>query len=164
MNRLQNLDQSRIDFHRGVAQQNYPDYAKPCPGTYLKVDDDVQWLGFVDGRVLWGHDEPQYFFLYAPDIFGDVAVPVDVGYVNDRAPADPQESPLPIFEPSPQYAQQPGARDAQKSKGKTKTADASEARRVLQETLKKLPKENAKQAREYIRTHRADIALPDDEG
>lgn len=104
MNRL-NIQQSIMDSLRTTVQ-SFPEYqgkSTPLPGTALKLDDDIEWLGILKGRVLWGYETPDYFFCYCPEIDLDGYTYFDGIYVTDRAPADPQETPMPIY---PQQAQQ----------------------------------------------------------
>lgn len=162
MERL-NLNQEDVERNRDTLREPEAASEQPCPGSHLKHDDDIQWLGFVNGRVLWGHPHPQTFYAYAPEIFGDAPVPLDIGYVNDRAPADPEETPMPLYpeEPPQQFAQQPGVADAAKKK-KPKKPDAEETKRILQELLKQIPPDAAKKARAYIREHKSEIKLPEE--
>lgn len=97
MDRL-DIDQERVEELRDQYRALYPDYEKPCPGSNLKLDDDVEWQG-MHVRIVWGHDHPRYFNAYGPGYFGDVVVNLDGRLVTDRAPVDPEEPPLPIWPP-----------------------------------------------------------------
>lgn len=141
MDRL-TLDEARVTELREDMQSNYPDYEKPCPGSALKVDDDVLWLDVFPIRVLWGHDHPDYFNGYSPDYFGDSSCNVDGHYVNDRAPADPNETPMPVW---PQQAQQP--------QGKTK----HDPKKALQHLLKQLKPEFAKKVRALVKAKKPEL-------
>jgi hypothetical protein len=99
MERL-SLDQQRVEELRAEWQGYYPDNAKPCPGSSLKLDDDVAWQG-MHLRVVWGHDDPHFFNAYGPDYFGDAVVNLDGRLITDRAPANPEEEPMPIWPPPP---------------------------------------------------------------
>jgi hypothetical protein len=154
------VNETKCEAQRQAAEAAYPNKSDPCPGTRLELNDDVLWLGFINARVLWGHDEAASFCGYAPDIFGeDVYAVLDVGYVSDRAPADPEAEPLPIFDPQQQLAQQPDAKRGLKPRAKN--PDAAEVKRVLTELLATLPPEARKKARAYIKQHRGDIDLPE---
>lgn len=150
----QNIDQDRVDFWRAdyEAQTAYAPYADPLPGSHLKLDDDVFWLADFPVRVVWGTDNPSFFLGYCPDIFGDYAVPLQAEYITDRAPADPQETPMPIY-PVQQQQQQRQPTAADKHNGKKK---------ALQAALKSLPPEAAKKAREKIRALQPDLLGKDE--
>ena len=166
MNRL-SINQADVDRHRSALVGQFPNAQKPCPGTVLKLDDDVSWMGFIKGRVVWGHDDPAQLHLYAPDIFGDFVPPLDVGYVDDRAPVDPGEAPLPILAPVEQQQEQ--AQDEGDDAGARqmggvavrKTRPKLDPKKVIQAVLKALPPENAKFARERIRALRPDLLTGD---
>lgn len=142
MDRL-NISQSRVDELRAEQQTLTPDYADPAPASALKLDDDVEWLGFAMMRVVWGHEDPDYFIGYSPDIFGEYGISVEAQYVTDRAPADPEETPMPIY---PQQQQQ---RQAAKKKHDKKAA--------LQHVLKQLDPEHAKKVRELVKQHKPEL-------
>lgn len=172
MDRITTIDQAEVERHRENLSAQEAGYDQPCPGSRLKLDDDVQWLGFVNARIVWGHPNDGAFYGYAPDVFGPetAPVPLDVGYVNDRAPADSNEEPLPIYpeDPPQQFAQQPGVKEhlagkQGKGKGKThKNPDAAEIKQALTKLLASLPKEAAKNLRQYVKKHRSDITLPEE--
>ena len=94
------------------------------------------------------------------------SVLLDVGYVNDRAPADPNEEPLPIYpeEPAQQFAQQPGVREHAQKKAKKTNANPSgdEVKQALTKLIQSLPKDAQKKFRAYVKQHRADIQLPEE--
>lgn len=102
MQRL-SLNQTTVEALRADAQTGYPGRSEPLPGTALKLDDDVWWLDLVGARVLWGYDTDEYFTAYCPDWFGDALVLLQGVYITDRAPADPEETPMPVY---PQQQQQ----------------------------------------------------------
>jgi len=132
------MNQSRVDTLRGEQQLVLPTYETPLPGTALKLDDDVLWLGFAPVRVVWGFDEPDRFLGYSPEELGglgDYVVPLEGQYITDRAPLDPQETPMPVY---PQQAQQP-----QHTK--------HEPKKALQRVLKLLKPHDAKRVRALVR-------------
>lgn len=100
----QNIDQDRVDYWRADYETlpGYEAYGEPLPGSVLKHDDDVFWLDNFPVRVIWGTDDPNVFLGYCPDIFGDMAVPLQAEYIQDRAPVDPQDLPaMPIYPEAP---------------------------------------------------------------
>lgn len=141
MDRL-TLDETRIEELRDELRGYYPNNEKPIPVSALKVNDDVMWLGFIPMRVLWGHDHPDYFNAYSPDIFGDMTVNVEGQYITDRAPADSEETPMPIY---PQQAQQP--------QGKKK----HDAKDALKHLLKQLSPDAAKKVRALAKAKRPEL-------
>ena len=158
MNRL-NLNQTRVLELRAEAQAAYPDNAQPLPGSNLKLDDDILWCGFAPMRVVWGYEDAHYIACYSPDIFGESIINVEGAYINDRTPADPKETPMPIYPPQ-QLAQQPGAQNA--AKRRTRTPNPQEVKAAIKRVLAQLPNADRQRARAYIRQHHADIELPPD--
>lgn len=143
MDRL-NLNQARIEELR-IEIQEWPVYADkstPLPGTALKLDDDVEWLGLFPMRVLWGYETPDYFFAYCPDI-GDVYSYFEGTYITDRAPADPEETPMPVY---PQQQQQ-------RQEGKAK----HDPKRALHDLLKRIPPEAQKRVHEIVKRKRPEL-------
>ncbi len=111
MDRL-TIDQTRIDELRALAEENWPGKNEPCPGSNLKLDDDVFWV-FCNLRVIWGYDLDTFCCAYAPNLeFGDELIIIEAAYISDRAPADPQESPLPIYPQAQQQQQRQAAKPA----------------------------------------------------
>ncbi len=104
MDRMQNVNQTDFDRIRAECQRDYPGKSEPLPGTALKLDDDVLWLGVIPVRVLWGYDDPDFFNAFNAEMLGTTNFVLEGQYIEDRAPADPQETPMPIY---PQQAQQP---------------------------------------------------------
>lgn len=75
-----------------------------CPGTYLKLWDDVSiYNDFVKGRIVCAAGGRACFFLYRfdPSNGGHILEIYQPDAVTDRAPADPNEAPMPIVPPSP---------------------------------------------------------------
>lgn len=147
MDRIADIDQSRVLYWRNDYQNQpaYAAYSKPCPATVLKHDDDVLWLGVLPVRVIWGTDDPNTFLAYGND-FGDTAAPLEHQYITDRAPADPEETPMPIA------AQQ--QRQAQHTEYNPKKA--------VQRLLKHLAPEPAKKVRALFKERKPEL-LDDDE-
>lgn len=137
------LDTGDVDRIRTEVQTDYPSYGDPCPGSALKVDDDVMWLDMFPMRVLWGHDDAAYFNGFSPEWFGETNVVVAGEYVTDRAPADPEETPMPIW---PQQAQQP---QGNKPKHDKKTA--------LKHLLGQLDPEHAKKVRALVKAKKPEL-------
>lgn len=158
MERIITINQADVDRHRATLQTSYEGYDKPCPGSVLDHDDDVQWLGFISARVIWGYDDPNYFYAYCPEYFGDSPVPLDVGYVNDRAPADESETPMPLFPTSQvvQQQQQQNQRPDDKGKGKGR-GKCTDERGALEYALSQLSPKERKAARDKIRAVRPDL-------
>lgn len=144
MDRL-NYDQTRVEQVRTDVQNvsTYAGKSTPLPGTALKLDDDVMWLDFLPLRVVWGYETSDFFFGYNPEVDIDAATYYDGIYITDRAPADSQETPMPIY---PQQAQQP--------QGNRKKHDP---KRALQDLLKRLSPEAAKHVRELARAKRSEL-------
>lgn len=159
MNRL-SLNQTDVERNRDLLREPEAGYETPCPGSVLALDSDIQWLEFIDGRVLWGHPDPLTFYAYCPDIFGDSAVPLDITYVNDHAPLDPEAPSMPL------YPEEPAAMGLM-SKGGEETAEPAkklhgrpreyDEKRALQDLLKRLTPEQQKKVRELARQKRPDL-------
>ncbi len=149
MDRITNIDDTRFQTVRSTLQQTGPYVGKsdPLPGTALKLDDDVMWLDCIPLRVCWGYETPDFFFGYNPDIDIDACSYYDGIYITDRAPADPQETPMPIY---PQQAQQPQRR----------RLDAKEALRNL---LRRLKPDARKRVRQLVREKRPELLGDKDE-
>lgn len=146
MDRL-NIDATLCDSLR-TQIQTFPEYqgkSTPLPGSLLKLDDDVMWLGCFAARVLWGYETPDYFFVICPDIDPDGYTYFDGQYVTDRAPADPNETPMPIW---PQYAQQPGVRDR---------FARHDPKRALHDLIKRLTHEQAERVRAIVKAKRPEL-------
>jgi hypothetical protein len=150
------LDTGDVDRIRTEVQTAYPSYGDPCPGSALKVDDDVMWLDVFEMRVLWGHDDAAYFNGFSPEWFGETNVVVAGEYVTDRAPADPMETPMPIY-PEPMQAR--AAADAKTTAPKAHKRDEKKA---LQHVLKQLSPEQAQKARALVKAKRPELL--DDKG
>ena len=171
MERLDTIDEERVTYHREDLRTLFPDYETPIPGSFLKHGDDVSWFG-MGVRVLWGTDDPLLFFGYNQDIFGDYAMPLQVEYVEDRAPADPEEEPMPIWPPDeeePQPGQQHQAqgddRERQMGGGRRRhphaepgqKRDAKEARRALDQALDRAAEHWRERVLENVRKIRPDL-------
>lgn len=151
MDRSTDIDQARVDFWRAdyESQPAYEEHGEPLPGSNLKHDDDVLWLDFFVCRVIWGTDDPTTFLGYSND-FGDYAVPLQAEYITDRAPLDPQETPMPIY-PVQQQQQQRQATPAPKG------GSAHDKKKALQAVLKLLKPEDAKRVRELVRSKKPEL-------
>lgn len=147
------VSQTKAEEMHDYCANLYPGYEQPCPGTALKLYDDVLWLDIFPIRVVHGHDHVDFFNGYSPDLTGEESTcNVDAHYITDRAPADPNETPMPIY-PSPQFAQQPGVRDAQKAK----RDDIKGMKRAVKHLLEQLKPEPRKRARALIKAKRAEL-------
>lgn len=143
MDRL-NVSQTRAEELRDECEANYPGYGDPVPASALKVFDDVLWLdGLFPMRIVWGHDHPDYFNAYCPEFFGEGSCNCEGTYVTDRAPADPNETPMPIF---PQQQQQ-----------RQGSAPAYDKKKALQHLLKQLSPTSAKKVRELVKQKRPEL-------
>lgn len=148
MDRITNINQENFDRIRAECQRDYPGVSTPLAGTALKLDDDIMWLGVLPARVLWGHDDPAAFNGFNEDVFGPTNVVLEGQYITDRAPADPEETPMPVY---PQQAQQP-----QHTKRDPKKA--------LQAVLQQLDPEYAKRVRALVKAKKPEllVGLDDD--
>jgi hypothetical protein len=75
-----------------------------CPGTNLKLWDDVRVYDFQNARVICGATGDRTIFTtYRFDTSngGHVVENWPVDSITDRAPADPEETPMPVIPPSP---------------------------------------------------------------
>jgi hypothetical protein len=156
MDRL-NLDQEQVEIRRAEVQGFYPDYPTPLPGTPLKIDDDVMWLGFVPGRVLWGHDHPDYFNMYSPEMFGETYLNVEGIYITDRAPADPNETPMPIYPETPPEMMAAKTTQQQQQQPQRGAPKGHDEKKALQHVLKQLQPEQAKKLRELVKSTRPEL-------
>lgn len=144
MDRL-NIDQAVVETQRNVVKSFavYADKSTPLPGTALKLDDDVEWLGFLPMRVLWGYETPDYFFAYCPDMDLDGYSYFDGIYITDRAPLDPEETPMPIYPQQTQQKQPHGAK--------------YDPKRALHDLLGRLDHEQQKRLRRLVRQKRPEL-------
>lgn len=143
MDRITNINQENFDRVRGECQRDYPGISTPLAGTALKLDDDIMWLGVLPARVLWGHDDPAAFNGFNEDVFGPTNCVLEGQYITDRAPADPEETPMPVY---PQQAQQP---QHKKHKHDPKAA--------LKRVLDQLDHEHQKKLRALVREKRPEL-------
>lgn len=72
------------------------DRAEVTPGCLLKPGDDVE-VSQVVARVVCPADTDGWFYAYTIDGTLFVLTQFEAQYVTDRAPADPEETPMPIF-------------------------------------------------------------------
>ena len=146
MDRLTNITQTLVDTLRAQLQtfDEYVGKNVPLPGSALKLDDDVMWLGVLPMRVLWGYETPDYYFAICPDIDPSGYSYFEGTYITDRAPADPEETPMPIW---PQQAQQP------QQHGKKK----HDPKRALHELLQRLTPAQAKHVRALFKQKRPEL-------
>lgn len=138
MDRITNINQTNFDRVRAECQRDYPGKSEPLGGTALKIDDDVRWLDVIDVRVLWGHDDPTFFNSWNEEAFGPTNILLEGQYITDRAPADSNETPMPIYPQQAQQKQHPG-----KHKHDPKAA--------LKRVLDQLDHEHQKKVRELVR-------------
>lgn len=143
MDRLTNINDTQYQAVRTALTSAYPGKDTPLPGTALKLDDDVMWLGCIPLRVCWGYDTPEYFHGYNPDFDVDACAYYEGQYITDRAPADPQETPMPIY---PQQAQQ-----------KQAAHDKHDPKRALHDLLKRLSPEAQKKVRKLVQEARPEL-------
>jgi hypothetical protein len=127
MDRFTNVDQERVEYHRQVeheqasAPTNEDDdladprdrrnrehvayYEDASSGEWLpmalKRDDDVVCNG-LPMRVVGPARDRSYFNGYYNEWFGDMLFPIAAQYIEERAPADPNETPMPLFPQPPQ--------------------------------------------------------------
>lgn len=173
MERIEGIDDTTLASLREDVQAALPSYGDPLPGSAVKLDDDIMWLGFLPARVLWGSDDPLFVYVYSPEFFGQygyACVQGEGAYITDRAPADPGETPMPIWEDPPpeqmqqgnethgehQHGEQHGGEHA---KGKVSLRDAREA---VTRALASLKTDEARSiARERIRQARPEYLEPE---
>ncbi len=162
------VTEQRIETLTQWAQANNPSREDPLPGSNLKVGDQVLWLGFCRAQVLWGSTETTTFVGYSPLDFGDFPADLPAGddalYIDDRAPLDPQEPPLPIYpeEPPPELQMQQaeehdGGRQMGghgKHGGVRRAYSLEQAREAVKQVLDRLPEEHREKAREAIRNRK----------
>lgn len=78
------------------------DRAEISPGCRIKPLDDVLLWGDVVARVICPADSPGWFYGLTIDGLTIVTSTFEATTVEDRAPVDPNEEPMPIFpEPPP---------------------------------------------------------------
>lgn len=67
-------------------------------GTYLKRDDDILLAGSIPVRIVGPGSGRLVLIAMNEDWFGDEALGFEItpGDVTDRAPVDPEETPMPI--------------------------------------------------------------------
>ena len=165
MERLE-IDQAMVDQLREELRRALPEFEEPLPGSVVKQDDDILWLGFAPGRVVWGSDAPDYVYFFSPDIFSPnscACVPAE--YITDRAPVDPSEAPLPIYpdDGGEEQAQQASPDGNERQMGGERRRARREysiqqAREAVAAVLAALPSDDARAfARERIRAKRPEL-------
>lgn len=110
MERIANeMFQRRADYYRtgflGTCQNTYyPDPADSpfredvVVGTTLKVGDDIEAWGFQNARIIAPAEGKDFFMVYyVEDTGNETQQPIHVACVTNRAPLDPEETPMPIF-------------------------------------------------------------------
>lgn len=161
------VDPERLVELRAQAAANYPANAgvELLPGSVLKIDDQIFWLGFAALHVVApAVPEAGIIVTYGPESFGDIAVEIPVGvdaeYISDRAPADPTEQPMPIYPDGPPEQQQQGeSDDAERQMGGTKHRHATlqEQRQAVAQVLAQLTDDQRAQAVGKIRAKRPEL-------
>lgn len=76
-------------------RRNRPDVLGPS--SRVKRDDDVLVGGYERVRVIGPAREESWFYALQETPWGNYDVPYDGKNITDRAPADPEEEPQPIF-------------------------------------------------------------------
>lgn len=151
-----------------------PGSEEPLPGSYVKLDDQLFWLGCVPAHVLWRGDSDEEFIAYTPDLGMDrVGLPAGTRgeWIYDRAPVDPSEPPLPIYpplEPPPEQQVQQVSDDRSddaRQMGGERTAhrkkpSLQDERRALDRVLDKLTPEQRDRAEALIRSNRPELLKP----
>lgn len=167
------VDPERLVELRAQAAANYPANAgvELLPGSVLKIDDQIFWLGFAALHVVApAVPEAGIIVTYGPESFGDIAVEIPVGvdaeYISDRAPADPTEQPMPIYPDGPPEQQQQGESDDAERQmgGKRRThhhATLQEQRDAVAKVLAQLPDADKQRATERIRKARPELVAQD---
>ncbi len=151
MDRL-DVDQSHVEDLRTEVSSvsTYVGKSTPLPGSVLKLDDDVTWLDLFPMRVLWGYETPDYFFAYCPDM-DESYLYFDASYITDRAPLDPNETPMPI------YPEQQAMRGLKQAPESTKKAKKHDKKAALQHLLKQLNPAQAKKVRALVKAKRPEL-------
>ncbi len=158
------VNQESVDGFRSALQAEYPTCSEPLPGSRLKVDDDVIFLGMFPMKVLWGHEDSAWFHAYSPDYFGEQSIVVEGRYIDDRAPADPNDLPaMPIWEESPAAQQQQQLQQQQQQHqrpGQEKQElkrDLADEQRALQALLAQVPPAKRKEILEKVQKLRPEL-------
>lgn len=165
------VDPERLVELRAQAAANYPANAgvELLPGSVLKIDDQIFWLGFAALHVVApAVPEAGIIVTYGPESFGDIAVEIPVGvdaeYISDRAPADPAEQPMPIYPDGPpdpeQQMQQAQEDDSERQMGGTRhrhKATLQEQRQAVAQVLAQLTDEQRAHAAAKIREKRPEL-------
>lgn len=89
-----------IAANPNTTPENSCERAEISPGCRVKNGDDVLVNGIV-GRVICPYELNGWFYALIIDGMQIVPTPFEAQYITDRAPADPEEEPLPIFEEPP---------------------------------------------------------------
>ena len=67
--------------------------------TRLKYNDHVTVLGAMKGVVAMAARSRDFFLFYSPEFYGASLVALEAKSITDRAPADPEEPPMPVIGP-----------------------------------------------------------------
>lgn len=106
------VDMEYMQAMRAELRESRPGPDVPLPGSNVKLDDQLLWLGCVPAHVLWRGDSEEEFIAYTPELGMDrMGLPAGTRgeWIYDRAPINPDEPPLPIYpplEPPPEQPQQ----------------------------------------------------------
>lgn len=149
----QNLDEQRCQELTAYAQEMIPPSGgPPLPETIVKVGDDLLVYGSLPVRVLSNGSGPGFFVGYTePSIFGIdgyLEWPYAEEFINDRAPLDPQETPMPVWiheDPEPGQQQQ-GAFTRRNAPSYVLTIE-----RALQHVLIQIPHDKRREVRDRLR-------------
>lgn len=159
MERIASINQTAFDAYREDLQGFYPEYPDPLPGSRLKLDDDVLWLGVFAMRVLWGHDHPAWFNGFCPEL-GDICLNVEGVHIQDRAPADPQDLPaMPIYPEEPQQLMRAAAATAEAPDdgAKPRKHELRDEQRALRSVLAQIPIKQRKAALQLVAQRRPEL-------
>jgi len=129
--RIPDIDQSRVDYWRALNHdaastdtdlpvEERRDRADVIPGSFIKRDDDLLLYDAIPYRVIGPGRGAWCVIGYYPEWFGDMTVELEfvAETVTDRAPADTNEAPMPVF-PAPILLRTAGGQRANPSAATT---------------------------------------------
>lgn len=112
MDRIPDIDESRVDYWRqyhvqdannggddDLAPEERRNRADVITGTHLKRGDDITLVEAIPLRVIGPGRGWNVILAYYPAWFGDQVQQFEIapGDLTDRAPLDPNETPMPVF-------------------------------------------------------------------
>lgn len=169
MDRIPDIDQDRVDYWRqfnhdeaaiedkdnDLAPEERRDRQDVIVGSMIKRDDDLL-VGYAFLlRVIGPGRGPTAVICYYPPWFGDEAMTFDLtpnDIVNDRAPFDDEEDPMPVFiVPEVELRAAAGTEDRKPPKG-------DHQKKLVKQFLKAQTPEVRKRLKQALRTHVPELA------